>query len=260
MPSVVFDSVRKTFRRTAFPLLRRNSPETFALKDISLQVAQGEVLALLGPNGSGKSTTLKLIATVLLPDGGKVLVHGADTLCEANRVRRDVGFALASERSFFPRLTVRENLDFFAALENIRRPERALRIGSILHELGMEQFSKHQVMKLSSGWYQRLAIARALIKRPRVLLLDEPSRSLDPAAANHLWEIVRSLADRGITILLATHSFAEAVATAHRIAVLEQGTLLATQPTFGLSGDTLQDYYLDLTGERRCAWVDEVPA
>ena len=184
MHSVVLDSVHKIFRPGGFAFFRGRSAETYALRGLSVEVAPGEVLALLGENGSGKSTTLKLIATVLLPDRGRLLVNGADTRSAANQIRRQVGFALASERSFYPRLTVRENLDFFAALEDVPRRERALRLNAILRDLDLEAHAGKQVMKLSSGLYQRLGRARALIKQPRILLLDEPSRSLDPAAAH----------------------------------------------------------------------------
>src|SRR3989449_11201662 len=123
MNSIVFESVHKVFRQRGFFFLRKQGAETQALKGVSLAVKTGEVLGLLGPNGSGKSTTLKLISTMLLPDAGRVLVNGNDTRVQGTAVRKQVGFALASERSFYPRLTVRENLDFFAALEDIARRE-----------------------------------------------------------------------------------------------------------------------------------------
>src|SRR5436305_12790528 len=111
MASVVFDSVSKIFGQNRFLFFAARSHTTCALRNISLKVESGEVLGLLGPNGSGKSTTLKLISTILLPDSGHVLVHGHDTVRDGHGVRRNVGFALASERSFFPRLTVREHLE-----------------------------------------------------------------------------------------------------------------------------------------------------
>jgi ABC-2 type transport system ATP-binding protein len=116
-------------------------------------------------------------------------------------------------------------------------------------------------MKLSSGMYQRLGIARALIKRPSVLLLDEPTRSLDPSAAGNLWGLVRELSSGGITIVLATHNFAEAVAVADRIAVLQRGELLALRHTGGLTVEQLRSFYLEVTGECESrSWLEEVPA
>jgi len=261
MSKVVIESVHKVFRRAGFFWPGAARTETHALKGISLSAGAGEVLALLGPNGSGKSTTLKLISTMLLPDRGRVVVDGADTRLNSRAARTQVGLALASERSFFPRLTARENLDFFAALEDLPRRERGCRVESVLRQVGLEDAAGKQAMKLSSGMYQRLGIARALIKQPSVLLLDEPTRSLDPAGASHLWRLIRETANAGITVVLATHNFAEAVAVADRIAILQRGELLAVQRAVGLSVERLQDFYQETTGERDpFAWPERVPA
>lgn len=261
MHSIVLDSVHKIFRPTGFFFPRRNKTETYALKGISLNIPRGEVFGLLGPNGSGKSTTLKLISTVLLPDRGVILVNGADTQRDARRVREQVGFALASERSFFPRLTVRENLEFFAALEDVPRRECADRIERVLAQVELDVHARKQVMKLSSGLQQRLGIARALVKQPRVLLLDEPTRSLDPVAAEHLWSLVRQLAAASITVLLATHNFAEAAAVADSVGVLQKGELRGLRRMQGMTSDQLRTQYMEMTGEWVVnPWREEIPA
>ena len=235
--------------------------ETFALRGISLSVTPGEVVSILGPNGSGKSTALRLISTVLLPDRGAVIVNGADTAIDPQSVRNHVGFALASERSFYPRLTVRENLKFFATLENVPWRERTARADQVLTDVGLEVQANKQVMKLSSGMHQRLGIARALIKEPSVLLLDEPSRSLDPAGASQLWQLICNLAAKGITVLLASHNFAEAVAVSDRIAVLQKGELLGICNTRTMTVERLQNYYHELTESSRMSeWPEGVPA
>jgi ABC-2 type transport system ATP-binding protein len=212
------------------------------------------VLGLLGPNGSGKSTTLKLISTMLLPDRGEVLVQGWDTRRHGQEVRRAVGFAVASERSFFPRLTVRENLEFFAALENVRRRDVLERVESVLAQVSLSDTGGKQVMKLSSGMYQRLGIARAMIKRPGILLLDEPSRSLDAAAADELWSLIRELSCMGTTVLLATHNFEEAATICDRVALLKQGELMAVRNVGNFAAEELRGFYLETTthlaGER----------
>jgi ABC-2 type transport system ATP-binding protein len=259
MQTIIFDSVHKVFRRGG--LFFRERTETYALRGLSLGAEPNEVLSLLGPNGSGKSTALRLVSTTLLPDAGRILVNGLDTRKQSQTVRRQVGIALASERSFFPRLTVRENLDFFAALEDMPKRECASRIESALSDVGLHTYASKQAMKLSSGMYQRLGIARALMKTPRVLLLDEPSRSLDPAAAGQLWQLVRNVAKSGMTVMLATHNFSEAVAVSDRIGVLFKGKLLGLRPAQGISEQQLRDWYLQITGEQEShAWVQEVPA
>jgi ABC-2 type transport system ATP-binding protein len=253
MDQIVFESVRKIFRHrpALFNWLgREQGGQTIALQDVSFSAARAEVLVLLGPNGSGKTTALKLISTMLLADAGSVRVGGFDPRRDAGAVRRQVGFAVAAERSFFPRLSARENLEFFAALDEVARPERAQRIQQVLRDTGLEEKADTLVMKFSSGMYQRLGIARALVKRPRVLLLDEPTRSLDAATAAHFWATMRALAERQTTVLLATHNFAEAAAVADRLLLLHRGKLLATRPVGdGESAEALRTFYFRMTGE-----------
>lgn len=223
--------------------------QTVALRDLSFSAAEAEVIVLLGPNGSGKTTTLKLISTVLLPDSGVVRVGGFDAARDAGSVRRQVGIAVASERSFFPRLSARENLDFFAALDEVPRGHRNRRIDEVLRDTGLEEQADTLVMKFSSGMYQRLGIARALVKQPSVLLLDEPTRSLDAAGTAHFWTMIRALARQQTTVLLATHNFAEAAAIADRLLLLRRGELLATRPARGESAEALRAFYFGITGE-----------
>jgi ABC-2 type transport system ATP-binding protein len=254
MDRVVFESVRKLFRHrpALFNLLgRERGGDTVALNNLSFAAPPGEVVALLGPNGSGKTTTLKLVSTMLLPDGGSVRVDGFDAGREAGRVRRQVGIAVATERSFFPRLSARENLEFFATLDEVPRRERAERIKEVLHDTGLEEQADTLVMKFSSGMYQRLGIARALVKRPGVLLLDEPTRSLDAGSMAHFWTTIRALATQRTTILLATHNFAEAAAVADRVLLLHRGELVADRPVADdESAETLRAFYFRMTDEK----------
>jgi ABC-2 type transport system ATP-binding protein len=250
MNTIVFEFVHKIFRQRGFFFLRKQGAEAHALKGISLAVTAGEVLGLLGPNGSGKSTTLKLISTMLLPDRGEVLVRGWNTRRHGQEVRCSVGFAVAAERSFFPRLTVRENLEFFAALENVRRRDISDRVESVLSHVSLNDVAGKQVMKLSSGMHQRLGIARAMIKKPAILLLDEPTRSLDAAAADELWSLVRDFSTTGTTVLLATHNFEEAAAVCDRVALLKQGELRAVKKVGNFAAEELRDFYLETTSER----------
>ncbi len=256
---VVFESVRKVFRHR--PALfncvgRERTGETVALKDVSFSASSGEVVALLGPNGSGKTSTLKLISTMLHPDGGSVRVGGFETQRDGGAVRRQVGIAVANERSFFARLSARENLDFFAALEEVPRRERRTRIDEVLGDVGLEEHGDTLVMKFSSGMYQRLGLARALIKRPAVLLLDEPTRSLDAGGTAQFWQAIRALARENTTVFVATHNFAEAAALASRVLLLHRGGLLADRAVLSRgSADELRALYFRLTGEKMAVEV-----
>jgi ABC-2 type transport system ATP-binding protein len=252
MDAVVFEAVSKQFqhRRAFVPWFgHERGGVTRALLDISLAVPKRSVLAFLGPNGSGKTTALKLISTMLVPDQGAITVGGQNASANPGAVRRLVGFAVANERSFFPRLTARENLEFFAALDEVPRSDRTHRIDDELSVTGLADAADTLVMKFSSGMYQRLGLARALLKNPTVLLLDEPTRSVDPASAAKFWKSVRDLPARGTTVILATHSFQEAAAVADRIVVLHAGQIVGRRDLPSPDVTALRAFYFSATGE-----------
>jgi ABC-2 type transport system ATP-binding protein len=253
MEGVILESVSKTFRHrpALFNWLgREQRGETRALTSVSLTVSAGSVLVLLGPNGSGKTTLLKLVSTMLLPDHGWISVNGADTRKQAGKVRQNVGFAVVTERSFFPRLTARENLEFFAALDDVARKCRKQQVETILQQVGLSHAADRLVMKFSSGMWQRLGIARALLKNPSVILLDEPTRSLDPGSATQFFDLVRTLAAQGAAVILATHSFQEALAVGDFVAVLDHGRLSAFRSLSALQQEEkLRSFYFESTGD-----------
>ena len=167
----------------------------------------------------------------MLPDSGRVVVNDADTQTNALDVRRQVSFAVATERSFFPRLSARENLDFFAALDNVFLTARDQRTEELLVATSLLDAADTLVMKFSSGMYQRLGLARALMKRPPVLLLDEPTRSLDPAAAAHFWALTPRSFRTGNTIVITSHNFHEALAVGNELAILSRGKVAGHAPS-----------------------------
>jgi ABC-2 type transport system ATP-binding protein len=258
MDSLNLQSVSKTFRRdhSLFSRFAKEHKLMHALQDVSLGVEPGSILALLGPNGSGKTTLLKLVSTMLLPDTGKVMVADQDTRTAGPAIRKRVGFVVATERSFFPRLSARENLDFFAALDEVPRSARAARIHLLLCQVGLGEMANSLVMKFSTGMYQRLGIARALLKRPSVVLLDEPTRSLDSSAAVEFWDSIRVLGDEGATVVVATHNFEEASALGDSVAILQRGRLLEHTSLRRTTSQQLRSLYLDITGGR----VESLPA
>jgi len=251
MDAIVFESVNKVFRRHRTPFKRAASEPSFAVRDISLKITSGSVLALLGENGSGKTTLLKLISTMLLPDQGRVLVHGSDTRTHAQQVRRHVGFAISGERSFFPRLTARENLEFFAALDDVGPKLRRDRIANILARTGLLDASDVLAMHLSSGMYQKLAIARALMKQSSVLLLDEPTRSLDSAAASQIRTLVQALSAEGVTVVIASHNFEEIAEVADSVLLLRRGQVAAAHHISPVSTEAIHSFHLKGTAEIR---------
>ncbi len=204
----------------------RAAPIT-AVQDISLTVPTGELFGLLGPNGAGKTTLVKMLCTLLRPTGGTAVVAGHD-LHDAGAIRAAVGLVVSDERSFYWRLTARQNLDFFAALYGLHGRTARQRIQTALAEVQLSDVAERRFSTFSSGMRQRLAIARALLHRPQLLFLDEPSRSLDPTATQKLHDLILRLRqERGMTIFLITHDLAEAEKLCDRVALLHQGQIRA---------------------------------
>ena len=168
-----------------------------ALKSVDLEVKKGDRIALLGPNGAGKTTLLKLIGGLLLPTQGEMVVNGYDTLRHNSAARKSVGFVMNEERSFFWRLNARQNLEFFAALDNLSGKTMEERVRKLIHFVGLDSHIDKTVDTYSSGMKQRLALARGLIAEPEVLILDEPTRALDPVACEDLNDLILERLHKG---------------------------------------------------------------
>ena len=205
----------------------RRQPPVCALRDLDLTIHRGEILGLLGTNGAGKTTLLKILATLILPTAGRVTVEGYNVARDAERVKALIGLAISDERSFYWRLTGRQNLEFFAAFQGLRPKATRDRIEQLREQLGLEALHR-DVGVYSTGMRHRLAIARALLPQPQILLLDEPTRSLDPLATSALHHLIRDtlVAQMGCTVVLATHNLQEAEELCERIAVLHEGQLV----------------------------------
>lgn len=216
------------FLRLKKLLRRKFKPPVAALREVSFKIHDGEIFGLIGPNGAGKTTLIKIIATLIQPTAGRVAVKGHDTVADDERVRRNVGLAGAEERSFYWRLTAEQNLLFFARLHGLgSRPARR-RIAELFELLELEECARRRFAELSTGNKQRLALARALLARPPVLLLDEPTRSLDPLAAGRMRSTIRSLAQSGAsTIFLTSHNLPEVEELCDRVAVISKGEIRA---------------------------------
>jgi ABC-2 type transport system ATP-binding protein len=218
-----------------------------ALKSVSLQVEKGERVALLGPNGAGKTTLLKLIGGLLLPTQGDIVVNGYDTLRHNDAARKSVGFVLNEERSFFWRLNARQNLEFFAALDNLSGKAMKERIQELIQFVGLEPHADKNVDTYSSGMKQRLALARGLIAEPEVLILDEPTRALDPVACEDLNDLIIERLHKGSrkTLLIATHRLEEAMRLCDKALIIDAGKIMAFNRISDLTanGVNLSDYY-----------------
>ncbi|MDQ6879984.1 MAG: ABC transporter ATP-binding protein [Candidatus Dormibacteraeota bacterium] len=200
-----------------------------ALREITLSIQPGEIFGLLGPNGAGKTTLIKILSGLILPDGGRATVNGHDVVSESLKVRQSIGVVYGDERSFYWRLSVLENLRFYASLYNLKAALAEERIAWLLDRLGLSQVAHVRMHAFSSGMKQRAAIARGLINDPQVIFMDEPSRSLDPLAAAEVHDLVREfVAERGRTVVIATNLMREAEELCHRITLIDRGRCLLT--------------------------------
>ncbi len=210
-PIIVVSQLTKIFyplqlRLRSFRPVRRHPP-VCALRALDVSIHRGEILGLLGTNGAGKTTLLKILATLILPTSGRVTVEGYDVAGQADQVKGIIGFGTSEERSFYWRLTGRQNLEFFAAFQGLSADATRGRIQQLREQLGMEALDRTFGV-YSTGMRHRLAIARALLRQPRILLLDEPTRSLDPLAAGELRRLIQDtlVGQMGCTVVLATHN------------------------------------------------------
>ena len=222
-----------------------------ALTRVSFDVSEGEVFGLIGRNGAGKTTLTKIIATLVQPTEGRVSVRGFDSVADEERVRAQVGLATAEERSFYWRLTAEQNLNFFARLYGMNPRAARLRIEELFERFELKPLARRRFGELSTGNKQRLAVARAMLNSPPVLLLDEPTRSLDPLAAREMRALIGSLARSTppTTVLLTSHNLAEVEELCDRVAVISRGRIRAVDTPAGLRGLHRQRERVTLTLE-----------
>ena len=230
--AISVDSLSKTypvsFLRLKKLVRRKFKPPVEALRDISFTINEGEIFGLIGPNGAGKTTLTKIIATLVQPTSGNAIVKGHDTVAEDQDVRRDVGLSGAEERSFYWRLTAEQNLLFFARLHGLNGRVAKNRIVELLEMMELSELADRRFAELSTGNKQRLSVARALLGKPPVLLLDEPTRSLDPIAAARMRSLIKSLAQtNNATIFLTSHNLTEVEELCDRVAIISKGQIRA---------------------------------
>jgi ABC-2 type transport system ATP-binding protein len=208
-------------------LRSRPTEMAVAVDAVSFGIDEGEIFGLLGPNGAGKTTTIRMLCTLLEPSSGTATINGHDITRQAGLVRQNLGAVLTGERSIYWKLTGRENLEYFAALYHIPPVIARRRVAELLERLGLASRANELVERYSSGMKQRIAIAKALLANPPVLLLDEPTIGLDPQSARNLRELISEIKGEGRTILLTTHYMEEADQLCDRVGIIDLGRIIA---------------------------------
>ena len=226
------------------------------LDGVSIKVREGEVFGLLGPNGAGKSTLIKILCTLILPSEGNAYVNGYDVVAEGQKARSSIGFITTDERSFYWRLSGRENLQFFATLHNLPQTQIKARIEELLDVVHLKNRADEPFLSYSAGMKQRMAIVRGLLNDPAVLFMDEPTRSLDPGAAKSLRDFIKEhiVGEKGKTIFISTHQLDEAEQLCNKVAILDEGRIKVQGSPSGLKenlseGSSLCDVFSHYTGK-----------
>lgn len=229
-----------------------------AVKDISFDVYEGEIFGLLGPNGAGKTTTLEIMETLRQETDGDVIIAGHSINSEPAKIKELIGVQL-QQAGFYPSLSLLESLQLFAGLYNTDVDAVAL-----LQKVGLADKAKMPFKKLSGGQKQRFSIATTLVNRPKVIFLDEPTTGLDPQARRNLWDLIKALRDECTTVLLTTHYMDEAEVLCDRVAIMDEGKIIAMDTPDQLIDSlvskgfkrekkvkeaTLEDVFIDLTGK-----------
>jgi ABC-2 type transport system ATP-binding protein len=211
-----------------YPRAQRN-----AVDDISFSVRRGETFGLLGPNGAGKTTTIGILTTSVLPSSGQATIAGIDVV--TNPIGAKQRIAVVPQRNNLDRsLRVNEILMYHAAYHGVSRADRTARAHTLLEEFGLGGRGKEKISWFSGGMEQRVLVARALMHEPEVLFLDEPTNNLDPQSRLFIWDRIRAMRERGVTIMLTTHDMEEADRLCERIAIMDQGRILALDTPDGL--------------------------
>jgi len=222
-----------------------------AVDDVTFSVAEGEIFGLLGANGAGKSTIIRMLCGLLLPTAGSGCVAGFDIVREAERIREKIGY-MSQRFSLYEDLTVEENLRFYGGMYGLSRQELRAKVGWALKLAGLLGKEKNLTRDLPTGWKQRLALGCALLHEPRVVFLDEPTGGIDPEMRRHFWELIRSLSDRGVTVLVTTHYLEEAE-YCHRILLLHAGRLVISGAPLELKSKVLEHPILEIECDQAAA-------
>ena len=249
---IVIDKLTKSFPHKD---KQGKQTEKLAVDGLSLAVRPGEVFGLLGPNGAGKTTTIRMLTMQLKPTAGRIAYGGRDIYSpgEAYRVKNRIG-VVPQHVNFDQDLTVWENMELHGRLHHLPALERRRRIAELLDYVELSEVLNDGVRRLSGGMKRRLLIARALIHRPRILFMDEPTVALDPQVRRRIWDLVRQMASEGVTVFLTTHYIEEAEALCDRVAILSKGKLVAVDSPAHLRDNfqeaNLEEVFLKLTEEK----------
>jgi ABC-type Na+ transport system, ATPase component len=234
--------------------LKKSFKNFEAVKGISFEAREGEVLGLLGENGAGKTTTLRLLATMLKPTGGTAEINGHDLVEEPDMVRGEIGILFGGEVGLYDRLTARENIRYFAELNNMEKSRIDNRIDELSRLLEMDEYINKRVAKFSKGMKQKVAIARAIVHNPKVMLFDEPTAGLDVTSSRIVHDFIESCRKDGKTIVFSSHTMSEVEKLCNRVVIIHKGEVAAEGTIDEVKEHSknrdLEEVFMGLVGEK----------
>lgn len=227
-----------------------------AVDKLNIKIKPGEIYGFLGPNGAGKSTVIRMLCGILEPSGGSARILGYDLKKDGEKIKNRIGY-MSQKFSLYDDLTVLENLNFYAGIYNIPRSQREGRIGEMLLMAGLKGREKELVANLSGGWKQRLALGCAIIARPSIVFLDEPTSGVSPTSRRRFFNIIQELAKEGTTIMVTTH-FMDEAERCHKIAFISAGKLMAVDTPGYLKENTLKGFLVELALPRAMEKISDI--
>ncbi len=250
LPSTPLPAVQTSSQPTTVTVdkLERRFGGFVAVNQVSFQVKRGEIFGFLGPNGAGKSTTIRMLCGILSPTGGSGSVAGFDIRTQPEEIKAHVGY-MSQKFSLYQDLTVEENIDFYAGIYRIGAKEKAQRKQWVIEMSGLDAYRHRATAVLSGGWKQRLALGCAILHRPPILFLDEPTSGVDPISRRQFWDLIYELSSEGVTVFVTTHYMDEAE-YCDRLALIYRGELIAQGTPENLKHDSMQEDVLELTCQR----------
>jgi len=227
-----------------------------AVNKISFEVNKGEIFGFLGPNGAGKSTTIRMLCGIITPTSGSGMVSGFDVMKEQEKIKQNIGY-MSQKFSLYDDLTVEENIDFYSGIYKLPRQERAKRKEEIIKLADIENFRHKLTRSLSGGWKQRIALGCAILHKPKMIFLDEPTSGVDPITRANFWAIIKELAKSGVTVFVTTHYMDEAE-NCDRMTLIYKGTIIALGTPEEMKTKFMKDEILSIDVDASETWVDRI--
>jgi len=227
-----------------------------AVNKINFEVKQGEIFGFLGPNGAGKSTTIRMLCGIISPTSGKGLVGGFDIIKEQRKIKEHIGY-MSQKFSLYNDLTVEENINFYSGIYKIPQTEKKERLKEVLRSAGLEGMEERLTLTLAGGWKQRLALGCALLHRPKIIFLDEPTSGVDPITRANFWGVIKQLANEGVTVFVTTHYMDEAENT-DRMVLIYHGTIIAQGSPAEMKTNCISNEVFEISLSNAQNWLDKI--